>query len=416
LSDYQPETGYTIAFPQAGENNGNGTPFAGIPLPYTTPWRTIVVGASLKPIVEDMTGIGLVSPKYKPSQEYKPGRYTWSWLVWQDESINYDDQVQFIDLAAAMNIEYCLVDNWWDQRIGRDRIEELSKYAQSKGVSLMMWYNSNGYENDAPQTPRDCMSTAIARDKEMAWLKKAGVKGLKIDFIGSDKQQTMQMYEDILIDANDYGLEIIYHGCTLPRGWERMYPNFISCEAVRASENFSFGQHDNDIEALAATIHPVLRNAVGNMDFGGSALNKFYAKDNQHGRKRITSDVYALATAVLFQTPVQNFALAPNNLEDAPAWAIDFMKAVPTTWKDVKFIDGYPGKYILLARQATDGKWYVAGVNATSEPLKINVSLPMFEAGQSVQLYLNNDVKTVKVSKKQNIAVAIPSNGGVVIK
>ena len=260
------------------------------------------------------------------------------------------------------------------------------------------------------------MHRMLERRQEMAWLKKAGVKGLKIDFIGSDKQQTMQMYEDILIDANDYGLEIIYPGCTLPRGWERMYPHFISCEAVRASENFSFGQHDNDIEALAATIHPVLRNAVGNMDFGGSALNKFYAKDNQHGRKRITSDVYALATAVLFQTPVQNFALAPNNLEDAPAWAIDFMKAVPTTWKDVKFIDGYPGKYILLARQATDGKWYVAGVNATSEPLKINVSLPMFEAGQSVQLYLNNDVKTVKVSKKQNIAVAIPSNGGVVIK
>ena len=174
LSDYNAETGYTIAFPQSGENNGIGSAEAGIPLPYSTPWRTITVGASLKPIVETTVAYDVVEAKYKASQTYKPGRYTWSWLIWQDESINYDDQVQFVDLAAAMGYEYCLVDNWWDERIGRERIEELSKYAQSKGVSLMMWYNSNGYENDAPQTPRDCMSTAIARDKEMAWLQKIG--------------------------------------------------------------------------------------------------------------------------------------------------------------------------------------------------------------------------------------------------
>ncbi|MBQ7156712.1 MAG: glycoside hydrolase family 97 catalytic domain-containing protein [Bacteroidaceae bacterium] len=407
---------YSVAYPEETEFGGVGSASPAIMLPGYTPWRTITVGETLAPIAETTIMWDLVKPMYKASQTYKYGRATWSWIIRMDASCNYKEQQEYIDFASKMGYEYVLIDALWDTNIGYEKMEQLVRYAKTKNVGVYLWYNSTGYWNDAPQGPRGKMHRMLERRQEMAWLKKAGVKGLKIDFIGSDKQQTMQMYEDILIDANDYGLEIIYHGCTLPRGWERMYPNFISCEAVRASENFSFGQHDNDIEALAATIHPVLRNAVGNMDFGGSALNKFYAKDNQHGRKRITSDVYALATAVLFQTPVQNFALAPNNLEDAPAWAIDFMKAVPTTWKDVKFIDGYPGKYILLARQATDGKWYVAGVNATSEPLKINVSLPMFEAGQSVQLYLNNDVKTVKVSKKQNIAVAIPSNGGVVIK
>ena len=168
LSDFDPQHGYTIAFPQAGENNGIGSATAGIPLPYSTPWRTITVGTTLKPIVETTIAYDVVKPKYTASQRYGTGRYTWSWLVWQDESINYQDQVQFVDLAAAMGYEYCLVDNWWDQRIGRDKIEELSRYAQQKGVSLMLWYNSNGYENDAPQTPRDCMSTAIARDREMA--------------------------------------------------------------------------------------------------------------------------------------------------------------------------------------------------------------------------------------------------------
>ena len=126
LSDYNAETGYTIAFPQAGENNGIGTPYAGIPLPYTTPWRTIVLGNSLKPIVENSVGSNLLSNKYAPTQAYQPGRYTWSWLVWQDESINYNDQVQFIDLAAAMGYEYCLVDNWWD------RSEEHTSELQSR--------------------------------------------------------------------------------------------------------------------------------------------------------------------------------------------------------------------------------------------------------------------------------------------
>lgn len=226
----------------------------------------------------------------------------------------------------------------------------------------------------------------------------------------------MQMYEDILADANDYGIMVIYHGCTLQRGWERMYPNFISCEAVRASENLSFGQHDNDIEALAATIHPILRNAVGNMDFGGSALNKHYSKNNERGTTRKTSDVYALATAILFQTPVQNFAVAPNNLTDAPSWAIDFMKQVPVTWDDVKFIDGYPGKYIILARRVGD-KWYVAVVNASDEPLVRDITLP-FEA-QTVTVYaddknLNGSVKQVK-AKKNKIRIAVPKNGACVI-
>ena len=163
LSDYQAGAGYTVAYPDQGENNGFGSDFAAISLPGETPWRTITLGTTLKPIVETTISYDLVEPLYAPSTDYKPGRYTWSWLIWQDNSINYDDQVKFIDLAATMGFEYCLVDNWWDTQIGRDRIPELSRYAQSKGVHLLLWYNSNGFANDAPQGPRDCMNTATAR-------------------------------------------------------------------------------------------------------------------------------------------------------------------------------------------------------------------------------------------------------------
>lgn len=151
-------------------------------MPGSTPWRTVTVGRTLKPIVETTVPFDVVEPKYEASTDYKPGRYTWSWLLWQDNSINYDDQVAFIDLAAEMGYEYTLVDAAWDVNIGRDRMAELSRYAQSKGVSLLLWYNSNGFANDAPQSPRHCMNTAVAREREMKWLKSIGVKGIKVDF------------------------------------------------------------------------------------------------------------------------------------------------------------------------------------------------------------------------------------------
>ncbi|MFV0326652.1 MAG: glycoside hydrolase family 97 protein [Bacteroides xylanisolvens] len=411
---------YTIGFPQEGEANGNGTVSPGIALPGETPWRTITVGKTLAPIVETTVPFDVVKPLYPAKGEYTYGRGSWSWIIGMDGSTNYKEQLRYIDFSAAMGYQSVLVDALWDKQIGRDKIEELAKYGKDKGVALYLWYNSNGYWNDAPQTPRGIMDNAIARRKEMKWMQSIGIRGIKVDFFGGDKQMTMQLYEDILSDANEYGLLVIFHGCTLPRGWERMYPNFASSEAVLASENLHFSQGSCDNEAFNATLHPFIRNTVGSMDFGGSALNKYYNADNApRGSRRVTSDVYALATAVLFQSPVQHFALAPNNLTDAPAWAIDFMKEVPTTWDEVRFIDGYPGKYVILARRHGD-KWYIAGVNAQKETLKLKVNLPMFSNGEKVKLFsddkaLQGGVKQIGIGKKQELQLSIPCNGGILI-
>lgn len=411
---------YTIGFPQEGEANGNGTVSPGIALPGETPWRTITVGKTLAPIVETTVPFDVVKPLYQAKGEFTYGRGSWSWIIGMDGSTNYEEQLRYIDFSAAMGYQSVLVDALWDKQIGRDKMEELAKYGKDKGVALYLWYNSNGYWNDAPQTPRGMMDNAIARRKEMKWMQSIGIRGIKVDFFGGDKQMTMQLYEDILSDANEYGLLVIFHGCTLPRGWERMYPNFAASEAVLASENLHFSQGSCDNEAFNATLHPFIRNTVGSMDFGGSALNKYYNADNApRGSRRVTSDVYALATAVLFQSPVQHFALAPNNLADAPSWAIDFMKEVPTTWDEVRFIDGYPGKYVILARRHGD-KWYIAGVNAQKETLKLKVNLPMFSNGEKVRLFsddkaLQGSVKQIEIGKKQELQLTIPCNGGVLI-
>ena len=411
---------YTIGFPQEGEMNGNGTTAPGLALPGETPWRTITLGETLAPIVETTVSFDVVKPLYAASGKYEYGRGSWSWIIGMDGSTNYEEQLRYIDFSAAMGYQSVLVDALWDTQIGYDKIEQLAKYGAQKGVGLYLWYNSNGYWNDAPQSPRGIMDNAIARRKEMKWMQSIGIRGIKVDFFGGDKQVTMQLYEDILADANEYGLLVIFHGCTLPRGWERMYPNYASSEAVLASENLHFSQGSCDAEAFNACLHPFIRNTVGSMDFGGSALNKYYNSDNApRGSRRMTSDVFALATAVLFQSPVQHFALAPNNLTDAPEWAIGFMKEVPTTWDEVRFIDGYPGKYVVMARRHGD-KWYIAGVNAQKETVKLKIALPMFMPGNQVRVFSDNEelqgnVKQVKVNKKQELQLTMPCNGGILI-
>lgn len=409
---------YRIAFPMPEENNGNGTVSPAFSLPGSTPWRTVTVGETLKPIVETTVPWDVVEPRYTTTHDYKPGRGTWSWILWQDGSINYDDQVRYVDLAAAMGYEYVLIDNWWDNNIGRDRMEQFVKYARSKGVEVFLWYSSSGYWNDIEQSPVNRMDNSIARKQEMRWLQSLGVKGIKVDFFGGDKQETLRLYEEILSDADDHGLMVIFHGCTLPRGWERMYPNYVGSEAVLASENLVFSQHFCDNEAFNATLHPFIRNAVGCMEFGGVFLNKCLNRSNDGGTIRRTTDIFQLATAVLFQNPIQNFALAPNNLTDAPQICLDFMKQVPTTWDETRFIDGYPGGYIVLARRHGN-TWYIAAANATAEPLKLKLDLPML-AGQEVSLYSDDkkmqpQLKLQKIKTDGSLQLTVQPQGGAVI-
>ena len=427
---------YKISFPSQKENNGYGSTGAQISLPDKTPWRTLTVTDNLKDIVETTVTWDVLSTEHnndarinKMREAHKAGygRGAWSWIIADDASCNFYTQKEYIDFAAAMGWESLLVDAQWDRQIGRDRIAELAKYGKEKGVYLYLWYNSNGNWNDAPQTPRNCLSQSVARQAEMEWLEKTGIRGIKVDFFGGDKQCTMQLYYDILLDAMKHNIKVIFHGCTLPRGWEYIFPNYVASEAVRASENLRFSQGECDREAMDATFLPFIRNAVGSMDFGGSTLNWYYNKYNQPGKgggHRITSDVFALATAVLFQSPVQHFAMAPGNLTDAPAWALDFMKQVPTTWEDIRFIAGYPGKYVVLARKSQAGKWYLTAINGTKETLKLKIPVDMYDAGQIVTVYSDKPtkkvtpesmVKQVKINKKRIMEAIIPVNGAFLI-
>jgi len=418
LSDGSSEGLYTIAFPDSRENDGIGESTVTTSLPLQTSWKTITVGETLKPIVETTSAYNTVKPLYQPSQAYVPGRATWSWIVWQDRSCNVEDQKRFIDLAAVMNFEYILIDALWDKQIGYEQMASLVAYAHAKGVDVMLWYNSNGSWNDAPQGPKHRMDTAPARQKEMAWLQALGVKGIKVDFFGGDKQVTMKLYEDILTDANRYGIFVNFHGTTLPRGWERMYPNHMTSEAALVSENIIFNQYFTDREAYTSTMLPFIRNAVSSMDFGPVLLNKRLSQNQRSGRIRKTTDAFQVATSVIYQSPIQNFGITPENLQEQPAFVLDFLRRVPTVWDETRFVDGYPGKFCIIARRHAD-RWYIAATNADSVSRKLQMDLSWLSGKDMAVIQDNPDrtagAQTLRGPRNGMVTVLLEGLGGAVL-
>ena len=255
---------FRLEFPMAEENNGNGTVEPAFALPGATPWRTVTAAKTLKPIVETTIPWDVVSPMYDASRQYDPARGTWSWILWQDDSINDRDLREYVRLAKEMGFEYTLVDNWWDKNLGRKGMEEFIKYSRTQGVEPIIWYSSSGYWNDIVQGPVNKMENPRIRRQEMQWLKDNGVKAVKVDFFGGDKQETMRLYEAILTDANDFGIMVIFHGCTMPRGWERMFPNYIGSEACFREYDILAGiLRPRGRVQLVASFHPQRRRIHG---------------------------------------------------------------------------------------------------------------------------------------------------------
>src|SRR6185369_14837091 len=221
-----------------------------------------------------------------------------------------------------------------------------------------------------------------------------------------------------LTDANAHGLMLNFHGATLPRGWERMYPNHMTSEAVTASENLVFSQGFADREALNSTLFPFVRNPVAAMDYGPLLLNPRFNRRPDQGNTRRTTDAFQLATTVLFQSPLQHLGLTPENLKEQPAFVIDFLKHLPVAWDETRFVAGYPGKYAALARRH-GSQWYVAATNAEAGPKTLTLALP-FLAGRKVTLIHDGSGQAamreqLAVGAGGGVSVALQSGGGAVL-
>jgi alpha-glucosidase len=361
---------YFIDFPGPLETVGGGASSPESTLPWITPWRLVVIG-SLKTIVESTLGTDLADP---PPKGFKtaasgPGRASWSWPLLGDDNTVVKVQKRFIDFAATMGWEYTLVDAGWDRNIGYDGLKELIEYARPKNVKILVWYNSAGDWNMTPHTPRDRMFDPATRRAELQKIKDLGVAGVKIDFFAGDAQSTIAYYQDILEDTARIGLTANFHGATLPRGWQRTWPNLLTTEAVRGMEYNTFEQRNAEMAPTHDAMLPFARNVFDPMDFTPVVLDRI-----SNTIERRTSAAFELATSVLFTSGIQHFAEIPQGMAKAPIYVRDFLKKVPVVWDDVRFIDGSPGEYVVIARR-NGSMWYVAGINAERAPRKVKIDL-----------------------------------------
>ncbi len=346
--------------------------------PWLTPWRIIAIG-SLKTIAESTLGTDLApAAVLKDASFVKPGKASWSWINSKDDNITFNEQKKYIDYAADMHWQYCLVDAAWDVKIGYDSIKILSDYAAKKNVALLLWYNSAGDWNTITYTPKDKLLTHESRTKEFSRLADMGIKGVKIDFFGGDGQSMIQYYIDILNDAAKNKLLVNFHGATLPRGWQKTYPNLMTAEAIYGMEMVTFDQTAADLQANHCAMLPFTRNAFDPMDFTPMNLTGLTSSNCT----RRTTPAFELALSVLFLSGIQHYAQSPEGMMQVPNDVKEFLKKLPDNWDDVKFLDGYPGKYIVIARRSGN-RWFITGINGDSTEKKISVDFTSFTKGKA---------------------------------
>jgi len=404
-----------ISFPEPSEGYTGGSVFPQSQLPWQTPWRIVTLGSTPGVIAESTHGTDLALPPTGGDFSYvKPGRAAWSWALMKDRSVNYETQKRFINYAAEMGWEYCLIDVNWDETIGWEKIADLARLAEEKKVGLILWYNSAGDWNTVTYHPKDRLLTSESREEEFSRLESLGIKGIKVDFFGGDGQSMMDYYQDILADAHRHKLVVNCHGSTLPRGLHRTWPNLVSMEAIRGFEFATFDQATADLVASKATILAVTRNAFDPMDFTPVCFTEY---DNN---KRVTGNGAELALAVLFLSGVQHYAETPEGMATVPDYVREMMSEIPVSWDETRFIDGYPGRYIVLARRSGDD-WYVAGVNAEEDTVRLNLNLPFAEGisgtiiteGGSLRSFAQD---TITPDQSGTVSVQIMPNGGFVIR
>jgi hypothetical protein len=324
-----------------------------------------------------------------------------SWIYWANNhgSNDYNIICKYVDMAATLKLPYVLIDAEWDMMKDGKTIEDAVSYAKAKGIKPMIWYNSSvGWIDGAP-TPKFRLNKPEDREKEFAWCEKIGVVGVKIDFFSGDTELNMDYCIDLLKSAARHHLLVNFHGATVPRGWQRTYPNLLSTEGVLGAEWYNNSPRLTNLAASHNATLPFTRNVIGPMDYTPCA---FSDSQNPH----ITTNAHELALTVLFESGLQHLADSPESFLAQPQEVQQFLGQLPTVWDETRFVCGYPGESVVLARRHGD-IWYVAGINGLDSAQTLHFDLS-FIAAKQVQIFADNtskpwDISTVKkIPSKQD--------------
>lgn len=379
-------------------------------LPWETPWRIVAIG-DLQTVTNSTLGTDLAAKAITEDTVYIiPGIASWSWAILKDNSVNYDTTKQFINYAHDMKWPYCLIDADWDRRIGMDKIKELIAYAKTKEVKLILWYNSAGTWNTVAYTPKDKFLTPASRDTEFSMLSALGIAGVKIDFFGGDGQSMIAYYHDILQSAAKHRILVNFHGATLPRGWQRTYPNLMTAEAIKGFEFITFFQEVADLAPSHCALLPFTRNLYDPMDFTPMSL------DSIPNIKRRSTNAFELALPTLFLSGIQHLAEIPSGMAKMPDYVVKYLTDIPTAWDESKLLAGYPGKDVVMARRK--GKtWFITGINGENIEKTIAIDLRFIKADEGI-LITDGTTSSFAAAKAKpsQTSVKLKPYGGFVMK
>lgn len=407
---------YVIQQPDPKEAEGIGDINATGTLPLRTPWRVVIASDELSDVFESnlVTHVASAPEEGVDYSWVKPGRAAWSWWSEQGSPRDFGALKKFVDFTAEIGWEYFLVDANWNEMKG-GTIEDLVKYATSKNVGIWLWYNSGGKHNTVTEQPRDIMADAGRRIAEFEKIAGWGVKGVKVDFFQSDKQWMIGHYLDILRDAAQHHVMVNFHGCTIPRGWQKTYPHLLSMESVRGAESYIFAREFPRRAPLLNVHVAFTRNVIGPMDYTPVTFsnNRF---------AHLTTSAHELALAVVFETGILHFADHYRSYRALSPEVRRFMSELPVIWAETRLLAGDPSSHIVVVRE-TDNASYVAGINGRNEPLELTVDLSFLGSGNHEVLFITDSPGSKNLTvEKRTMAAHIPESinllpfGGFVMK
>ena len=376
------------------------------------PWRILMLGP-LADIVEstlvtDMADVCRITD----TSWIKPGVSSWIYWAYNHSSKDFRKVKEYIDLAHDMGWPYSLIDWEWDEMANGGNIEDALAYARERGVKINLWYNSGtSWIGPGAPGPQDRLRTREAREQEMTRLEQMGATGIKVDFFLPDGQEMVNYYLDILEDAAKHHLLVDFHGCTIPRGWSRTWPNLMSMESVYGAEWYNNNRRMTNAAAAHNATLPFTRNVIGPMDYTPCT---FTDSQNPH----ITTDCHELALPILFESGLQHMADRPEAYLSLPEPVRNLLSGLPSAWDDTRLLAGYPGESAVIARRSGD-TWYIAGINGTES--EITLEPDFSRIGKNVVLSTlitdNGDKPGMGFNIQNNVKagkLTLPARGGFV--
>ncbi len=395
--------------------------------PIVTPWRVVMLADQLGKLQESTLLTSLSSPsRIEDTSWIQPGLTSWDW--WSGPSIarlpgqrtTTAVAKAFIDFAAANGMPYTMIDEGWYagaggggvRRPGVDvtkwadaiNLQEVADYARAKKVRLWLWAHWQALDEQM--------------EDALAVYEKLGVAGIKIDFMERDDQWMVNWYQKLLGAAARHHLMVDLHGAFAPRGLTRTWPNFVTQEGVMGAEYNKWSTRataGNDV-MLAYT-----RGLLGPMDYTPGGFRNVAPGDfRMRGDLPMVQSTRAhgLAMYVVYLSPLQAVADSPDSYAASPA-GFDFIRQVPTSWDETRFLAGETGAYIVLARRK--GKtWYLGAMN---DEKARTVSVPLdFLGGHGAEARIWSDgaapdavqVETKRVSRDTPLTLNLAATGGAV--